>query len=83
MPQTLKFSAWLSVAKMQQPLEKNRVAIFVDGANLFKSANEQGVRLDYLLLRQRLAGNRQVVSTAERDIAPGGAKQWYARRDSN
>ncbi len=40
----------------------NRVAIFVDGANLFKSAEEKRVPVDYAWLRQRLAGNRQAVS---------------------
>ncbi len=40
----------------------NRISIFVDGANLYKSASERKVRLDYPLLKRRLEGNREVVS---------------------
>ncbi len=47
---------------MADSSNRRRVAIFVDGANLFKSSIEQGVRLNYSLLRQRLAGDRQLVS---------------------
>lgn len=35
---------------MENSPARNRVSIFVDGANLFRSVNESGVRLDYLLL---------------------------------
>ncbi len=40
----------------------NRISILMDGANLYKSANERKVRLDYPLLRSRLAGHRTLVS---------------------
>ncbi len=46
---------------MEHSLEKNRIAIFVDGANLFKSAREQRIKLDYGMLKRRLAGDREVV----------------------
>ncbi len=39
-----------------------RVAIFVDGANLFKSAAELRVPIDFAFLKKRLSANRNLVS---------------------
>ncbi len=43
------------------PSQGDRAGIFIDGSNLLISAREKNVHVDFALLRDRLAGSRNVV----------------------
>lgn len=62
---------------MTEPSNHNRVAIFVDGGNLVKSAAEAHLPVDLAFLKNRLAGDRTVVLS----LYFGSYKRYPAERD--
>ncbi len=61
-PKELRVSSVHCSWTVPENTSPNRVAIFVDGANLFKSAAELRLPIDYAFLKERLAGDRKLVS---------------------
>ncbi len=58
------------VQDFAMPSPEEKVMIFIDSANLFKPANEMGFKIDYVKVKNKLTGSRNLIRAYFFDAVP-------------